>query len=135
MMLLFLEFINSIWLASLFLMVVGLQLDIIDKKFLFVNIPNEKISLQHGIHAEPKTTWSFKIYKVNVTQSVTFHMIPKFTNVTLGCNICIFDVSITYFTGENLIRIWRNTHLASMLIVFLLYENSYCKLLLCCDEN
>ena len=35
------------WLGSLFLMVVGLQFDIIDKKF--VNIPNEMISLQHEI--------------------------------------------------------------------------------------
>ena len=61
---------------------------------------------------------------------VTFHMNPKFTNVTLGCTICIFDVSITYFTGENRIRIWLNTHLVSMLIGIWLYENSYCKLLL-----
>ena len=38
-------------------------------------------------------------------QIVTLHMNPKLANVTLSCTICIFDVSITYFRGENCIRI------------------------------
>ena len=42
-----LEMLLLIWLASVFLMVVGLQFDIIDKKFLFVNIRNRKISSQN----------------------------------------------------------------------------------------
>ena len=41
------ELLLLIWLPSLFLIVVGLQFDNIDKKFLFVNIPNGKVSLQH----------------------------------------------------------------------------------------
>ena len=42
-----LEMLLLMWLASVFLMVVGLQFDIIDKKFLFVNIRNGKISSQN----------------------------------------------------------------------------------------
>ena len=42
-----LEMLLLIWLASVFLMVVGLQFDIIDKKFLFANIRNGKISSQN----------------------------------------------------------------------------------------
>ena len=36
-------------------------------------------------------------------------MNPKLTYVTLGCTMSIFDISITYFTGERFA-----------------YENSYC---------
>ena len=42
-----LEMLLLIWLASVFLMAVGLLFDIIDKKFLFVNIRNGKISSQN----------------------------------------------------------------------------------------
>ena len=33
----------------------------------------------------------------------------------LDCIMSICNVSITYFTGDNYIRIWRNTYLVSML--------------------
>ena len=59
---------------------------IIDKKFLFANVRNGKISLQHEMQNH-------------------FHLNPKLTYVTLGCTISIFDISITYFTGECYIRI------------------------------
>ena len=35
---------------------------------------------------------------------------------------------------KNRIRIWRNTHFLSMLIVIWLYENISCKLLLCYEN-
>ena len=47
---------------------------------------------------------------------IKFHINPKLTNVKLGCTILIFDISITYFTGENYIRLWRNKRLLSILI-------------------
>ena len=122
------ELLLLIWLASLFLMIVGLQFDIMDEKFLFVNIPNEKISLQHEMQ-NMRIAWSLKIVIVSVIQIVTFHM-----NSTLGCTTCIFDVSATYLTGKNRIRIKRNTHLVSMLIVIWPYGSSYCKLLLCYEN-
>ena len=59
---------------------------------------------------------SFQILIKCMIQFVTFHMNPKSTNVTLGCIISIFDMSVASFTGETYIRIWRNTHLVTNLI-------------------
>ena len=56
--------------------------------------------------AEPRIIWSLKKFIINVIQIITFQMNPKLTNVTLGCTIFIFDVSIIYFTAQNYIRIW-----------------------------
>ena len=84
--------------------------------------------------AEQRIAWSLKIFIVSVIQIVTFHMNSTLANVILGCTICIFDVSATYLTGKNRIRIKRNTHLVSMLIVIWPYGSSYCKLLLCYEN-
>ena len=74
--------------------------------------------------AEPRIIWSLKIFIINMIQILTFYMDAKLTNVilTLGCalSISIFYIGATYFTWESYIRIWRNTHLLSILIEDLL---------------
>ena len=50
----------------------------------------------------------------------------KLSHVTLGCTISIFDIIITYFTGEGYFRIWRNIHFSINANRRFAYENSYC---------
>ena len=70
------ELLLLILIASLFLTAVGLEFTIIiDKKFLFVNVPNVKMQNQGSF---------LKIFIINVTQFITFYMNPKLTNVKLG---------------------------------------------------
>ena len=72
-----------ILLVWLFLIVVGPLPGTefaIDKKFLFVNVPNGKISLQ----PEMQNHGSLKMFIINVIQFISFNMIQKLTNVNLS---------------------------------------------------
>ena len=89
---------------------------IIDKTFLFANVPNGKILLQNQMQSQG----SF-----DVVQIITFHMNPKLTYVALGCTISIFYISITYFIGESYIRSCTNTISINANKRFA-HENSYC---------
>ena len=80
-----------------------------DKKFLFVNVPNGKISSQHEMQYH-RLIISLKVLIINVIQFIRFNMNPKLTDVTLSCTVFIINANITDFAGENYIRIGRNTH-------------------------
>ena len=80
-----------------------------DEKFLFVNVPNGKISSQHEMQYH-RLIISLKVLIINVVQFIRFNMNPKLTDVTLSCTVFIINVNITDLAGENYIRIGRNTH-------------------------
>ena len=55
--------------------------------------------------------WALEISLVNVIMSITFHMNPRLTNITLNCRVFIIDVNMAIFAGVNyIINICKNAY-------------------------
>ena len=59
----------------------------------------------------PEIIWALEISLVNVIMSITFHMHPRLTNITLNCRVFIIDVNMAIFAGVNyIINICKNAY-------------------------
>ena len=80
-----------------------------DKKFLFANVPNGKISSQHEMQYH-RLIISLKVLTINVVQFITFNMNPKLTDVTLSCTVFIIKVNI--LQGKAILEL-EETHIST----------------------